>query len=268
MGGQGLADPEHSEEAVTMNDPSGFLVWSFSGLTLAVAAAYPLAALLAEPGSVGRADRRHVIAAVTAAGMATWLSGTLMLARSGVLAFGPMPPRLMLLIAVGATGAVAIGMSDFGRRLAVGLPLAVLVGLHVFRLPLELLMHRAYVEGVMPGQMSYTGWNFDIATGASALVVASLVAAGRMPRSGVLIWNLVGSLLLLNVVVIAWLSTPGPWRLFHGEPANVWITTAPFVWLPTVLVMTALLGHILIFRRLMLERPGSGGAGGAAESRS
>lgn len=39
-----------------------------------------------------------------------------------------------------------------------------------------------------------------------------------------------------------------------NEPANVWITWPPFVWLPAVLVPVALLGHLLLFRRLRVER--------------
>ena len=32
---------------------------------------------------------------------------------------------------------------------------------------------------------------------------------------------------------------------------NVWVAMPPFVWLPTVLVVAALGGHIVIFRRLL-----------------
>jgi hypothetical protein len=33
----------------------------------------------------------------------------------------------------------------------------------------------------------------------------------------------------------------------------VWITQAPFVWLPMVMVMAAIVGHIVILRRLRAE---------------
>lgn len=111
-------------------------------------------------------------------------------------------------------------------------------------------MHRAYEEGLMPVQMSYSGRNFDIVTGITAIIVAGLLLAGRMPAWGVRLWNWMGLALLLNVVVIANLSTPTPFRVFMNEPANVWITRAPFVWLPAVMVLTAFIGHIVIFRRL------------------
>jgi hypothetical protein len=75
----------------------------------------------------------------------------------------------------------------------------------------------------------------------------------RVPLSVVRAWNWMGALLLLNVVTITWLSTPTPMRVFMNEPANIWITQAPFVWLPTVLVLAAFAGHIVVHRRLKAE---------------
>ena len=43
------------------------------------------------------------------------------------------------------------------RRLALDLPVAALVGYQGFRVLVELLLHRAYTEGLMPVQMSYSG---------------------------------------------------------------------------------------------------------------
>ena len=54
-------------------------------------------------------------------------------------------------------------------------PLWILVAVQGFRLPLELAMHRLYERGIMPEQMSYSGRNFDIVTGATALGRLTLV---------------------------------------------------------------------------------------------
>ena len=149
---------------------------------------------------------------------------------------------------------VGLGVSPVGRRLAAGLPLAVLVGVQGFRLPLELLMHRAYEDGLMPVQMSYSGLNFDIVTGITALIVGALLATGRAGVPTARAWNVMGTLLLVNIISIALLSAPTPWRVFRDGPANVWITTVPYVWLPTVMVAFAILGHIVIYRRLRAGR--------------
>jgi hypothetical protein len=67
------------------------------------------------------------------------------------------------------------------------------------------------------------------------------------------VWNAGGTLLLVNILTIAVLSTPTPVRVFHNEPANEWIAHAPWVWLPTVFVVAAIIGHVLVFRRLRYE---------------
>ena len=200
-------------------------------------------------------DRRR--AGRAAIGGAVWMGLTAALAGAGVLRFGPFPPTMLLVVVAVAVIVVRLGRSELGRLLATGLPLAVLVGFQGFRVLVELLLHRAYVEGLMPVQMSYAGYNFDILTGISAVLLGGLLARGTVSLGVIRLWNYLGLALLLNVLVIALLSAPTPLRLFTNEPSNVWVTQAPWVWLPAVMVLSALLGHWLLFRRLALKgQPG------------
>jgi hypothetical protein len=252
-----------------MATSSTLLIASFFALAVLVAAAFPLLLYRAERGLGASPMGASRSAAMAALATLIWMTVTFAAAATGLLAFGPLPPPLGMLFLMIVVGATALAFSRVGERLALGLPLAALVGAQCFRFPLELIMHRAYSEGVMPVQMSYSGLNFDIVTGITALVVAALLLAGRMPLWGVRVWNWLGSLLLVNVLIIAWLSAPTPLRLFMNEPANEWVTTAPFVWLPSVFVFAALLGHLVLFRRLRAEAPGRmGRPAGRAGARS
>ena len=58
-----------------------------------------------------------------------------------------------------------------------------------------------------------------------------------------------GSLLLLNIVVIAIVSTPMV-ALFGPDLLNTWVMFPPFVWLPAVMVLMAFAGHLLIARAI------------------
>ena len=116
-----------------------------------------------------------------------------------------------------------MAFTGYGTRLARGLPLWTLVASQGFRLPLEMAMHTMDERGMMPAQMRYSGRNFDIVTGGTARVVAWLVATGRGGRRTVLAWNLLGLILLVNVVAIAILSTPR-FAYFGEERLNVWVT--------------------------------------------
>jgi hypothetical protein len=186
----------------------------------------------------------------TGLGVVVWLSLTGAVAATGVLRrFDVTPPPLAwLLISITALG-VLVPYSRLGTRLIRGLPLAALVGYQVFRFPLELLMHRAYAEGVMPVQMSYSGWNLDILTGISAGLLGLALLWWRVPRVVVHIWNVLGFALLVNIVTIAVLSTPA-FGAFGPDRLNVFVLYPPFVWLPTIMVTAALMGHLLVWRKL------------------
>ena len=200
---------------------------------------------LDEPDAI----RRRALA-TTGTAAAVWMAATWAAAASGILRqWNATPPPFGLLV-VGIVGvAVALARGHYGWRLAAGLPIWTLVAIQGFRLPLELAMHTMYERGVMPAQMSYSGRNFDILTGISALLVAWAVAKGRAGRTLVLFWNVAGLLLLLNVVIVAILGTPR-FRYFGDDQLNVWVTYPPFVWLPAVMVAAALAGHLVIFRAL------------------
>jgi hypothetical protein len=187
---------------------------------------------------------------LAAAAGAAWIALTGVAAARGALHF-EAPPTMLAAIIASILLAAGLALSPVGGRIATGLPVAVLVGSQAFRIVVELLMHRAYVEGLMPVQMSYAGRNFDIVSGVTALVLAVWLASGHWSRALVGTWNTVGVVLLANVLVIALLSSPTPFRRFMNEPSNVWVTHAPWVWLPTVMVFAAVFGHVLVYRRLV-----------------
>lgn len=182
--------------------------------------------------------------------IAAWLAVTWAAARRGLLLrFDDTPPPFALLVAAIVLIAVVLAFGPDGRRLVRGLPIWTLVAVQAFRLPLELAMHALYERGIMPEQMSYSGRNFDILTGITAIAVAVLVRAGVGGTRLVVVWNVMGLALLVNIVAVAILSTPR-FRAFGDDHLNTFVMYAPFVWLPAVMVLAALAGHLLIFRAL------------------
>lgn len=231
-------------------EASPALTTGFAVLPLAVSAAivYGVAAAGRRLGESRHTRARWV--GGTAIVLTVWLGGTLGLAASGWLArFDVRPPPFLLLPAIGFPAAVVLAWSRFGTRLVDGLPLAALVGLQAFRFPLELLMHRAYVEGVMPVQMSYSGRNFDILSGLTAIAVAWALHRGVGGRRLAIGWNIMGALLLINIIAVAAASTPLI-AAFGPDALNTFVAYPPFVWLPAVLVLTAVTGHLLVARAI------------------
>lgn len=186
---------------------------------------------------------------------ALWLGLISFAALTGFLARFELRPPPYLFVVVGTLGlGIWVGASALGRRLAERVPLVALVAVQAFRLPLELFMHRAYEEGVMPVQLSYSGFNFDIVTGSLALPIAALLYFKRAPLGLVAAWNALGFGCMLVVAVVA-ITTSPVLRVFGEGPSNVnyWISYFPFVLLPAACVVFALAGHIVILRRLRLE---------------
>jgi hypothetical protein len=188
-----------------------------------------------------------------ASGALIWMGVTLALADRGTfLNWNATPPPFALLVVAIIVLGVTIAFSPLGGRLS-QLPLWTLVAAQAFRLPLEVAMHALVGRGIMPEQMSYTGRNFDVLTGAGAIVVAALVATGAGGRKLVAVWNVAGLLLLVNIVAVAIVSTP-TFALFGPERLNVFVFYPPFVWLPAVLVLAALAGHLIVLRALTRRR--------------
>jgi hypothetical protein len=226
----------------------GVIVFGIAGLSVIVAITFVV--LFALSGPAETRARRSIIAAGT---ITLWMIATALAAKSGLLRrFDLRPPPMagMFLVVIGS--AIALGTTLPGRMLAEHRSLALLVGVQSFRLPLELVMHQAGSEGVMPVEMSFSGYNFDILTGLSAIVVAILLAKGAAPRWLVAGWNAFGLLALSVIAAVAFLSSP-MLRAFGDDPrhVNTWVCDFPFVWLPAVLVVAAIFGHIVIARRLL-----------------
>jgi hypothetical protein len=233
--------------------------YSYSDPAVLAFVVIPVALAIALTAGVACAWRRSgesAAAAIRAAGLmalgtTAWMAITWIVAARGTFRqWERLPPSFAVLLLLILVISARLASGGVGRHLAASIPLWVLVAVQGFRFPLEIAMHAMFEQGIMPEQMSYSGRNFDIVSGMTALVVAALVATGRGGRGLVAAWNVLGLALLLNIVGVAVLSTPF-FGLFGTERLNVFVTYPPFVWLPAVMVLAALTGHLIVFRALM-----------------
>jgi len=199
--------------------------------------------------SRGRPRLRLGLSIATIAVMAAsaWAAASGRLAR-----FDAFPPPMALMILSVFIMGFGIGLSWIGRRAADTVPLATLIGLQGFRLPLEFVMHRAGTLGIMPPQLSFGGYQFDIVTGVTACLLYGLMRGGvTVPRWVLWAWDVWGWWCLFVIAVIAVAASPMV-RLFGDDPRNVntWVLYFPYVWLPVVLVTVAIAGHVMVTRAL------------------
>jgi len=237
-----------------MVQPSVFTLVVFVLLVLGIVAGFVAGIWLSgrargDAAATVQRDVRRAVLASTA-----YLALTAGVAASGLLRQSGSPPPVMPFLALSNIVAVAIAFSRIGTRLARHLPIAALVGFQVFRLPLELILHQWYVEGVLPVTMTYAGRNFDILSGILAIPVALWAWKGNAPRWAIAAYTVVGLGLLLRVISLAVLSSPLPFRqYFEGPPVQL-AGYAPTVWIVPICVSGALCGHLIVLRWLRMQR--------------
>jgi len=218
-------------------EPSGLLVYGF--LTIQLTMAVGLFYCIVRTSGTKALPK-------AAALLVAWLGITGGLASTGMLDTWDPPPMLLILLSM----VVFLAWSSrqpWTAKLA-ELPLPFLVGFHGFRIVVELLIHIAVQEGMAHPTMTWSGTNWDIVAGVTAVLLAPF--AKRLDHRVLQIWNVSMALVLMVTVVTAVLAAPIPFRQIMGEPANTWVTHFPFIWLPAILVFCAWLGHIVLFRKL------------------
>jgi hypothetical protein len=196
-------------------------------------------------------QRQKILIGTTVA-IAMWIALLLILSFNGFFAdFSKLPPRPALAVLIPLPFVLLIAFSKKGTQLLRSVPSHWIVYLQSFRIVVELLLLFAFMAGKLPVQMTFEGRNIDVVTGVLALPVGYLLARKRTYAAKLAIaFNIVGILLLLNILVIAVLSMPTPLRYFMNEPSNTLVAQFPFILLPGVLVPVAYSLHIFSLRQL------------------
>ena len=213
--------------------------------SLAAFVSVVLAVVVAFLWAVHRSYRTGRAVALAMLALAAWLGGLSALIVSGrmpLLPFSGLPFFFAPIVLIG----LGAGLSPLGGKLAGGVPLAALVGFQAFRLPLELVLHTWAAQGVIPETMTWTGQNWDIISGVTALVCAPLAARHRIAAR---VANIVGFALLVNVMRVAILSSPVPFG-WGQQPPLLLALHLPYAFIGPVCVGGALFGHVVLTRAL------------------
>jgi hypothetical protein len=199
--------------------------------------------------------KRQKILFGTAIIIILWVVSLAILSFKGFFAdFSKLPPRPGLALLLPLPFVLLFAFSKTGTKLLQQLPPQYPVFMQSFRIFVELLIWLAFLSNKLPVQMSFEGRNFDVLTGILALPAGYLLVMKKEYASKIIIvFNVIGILLLLNILVIAVLSMPGPIRYFMNEPANTAIAQFPFILLPGILVPIAYSFHIFSLRGLFIQ---------------
>ncbi len=160
------------------------------------------------------------------------------------------PPKIMLLgILPAMLAIITLFATTRGRQFIDSLSIQHLGYLHVVRVPVELVLYWLFLHKAIPEVMTFEGRNFDILAGITAPFIAYFgLTKGKLGPKVILLWNVIGLGLLLNIVVHAILAAPSPIQQIAFEQPNIAILNFPFVWLPTFVVPVVLFSHLVSLR--------------------
>jgi hypothetical protein len=189
-------------------------------------------------------------------GLLVWLSYAGLLGYAGVLKNMTMrPPGIVFLVVPVLVFLLVflafVVLSSAGARVALAIPLWILLGAQSFRVGVELFLHQLWIDGLVPKMLTFDGANVDIYVGASAVLIAWLSGRGRLGLKLALAWNVLGLLALANVVTRAVLTAPGPLHLIHAEVPNLLLSTFPFLFIPGLFVPLGVVLHLLALRSIV-----------------
>lgn len=186
--------------------------------------------------------------------VAVWVLLVGVLSLNGFFSdFSKLPPRPLWVILIPTVCFLIIAFTRTTGEILLAIPPHWLVAMQTFRILVEILLWKTFMLNLLPIQMTFEGSNFDGLSGLLAVPVAMILSKKWAPKL-LLVFNLVGLVLLLNILVIAVLSMPTPLRYFMNEPPNTLVGEFPFIYLGAVLVAIAQALHIFSLRQWWLLR--------------
>jgi hypothetical protein len=228
---------------------------SFALLVAALYSALIMGASYAN-GAEGKSKRKPVY--ILRALVGGFLLVTGLLALSHVFFdFASMPPKIVFPLVVGFLGMLLLGLGPWSAIWIRQIPQSWLIGIQGFRLPVEIILFFLAKTPLLPKIMTFEGRNFDVITGITALILGHYlrVAEDKGKQKNfkrlIVLWNVMGLGLLINVMAMGLLSAPTQFQMLIVDHPNTIIAHMPFVWLPTFVVPFAGLLHILSLRKAL-----------------
>ena len=155
----------------------------------------------------------------------------------------PMPAFILVALAF---------LTPQGRRFVDTMSLKWSVLLHSVRVLVEINLYLLFLYKQVPALLTFESGNLDILIGLSAPLVWWAFTTRRIQRRGLLVWNSLALISVLNALVRAVLSAPFRFQQFAFNQPTIAILRFPFILLPAFIVPAVIFTHLSIFRKLLV----------------
>jgi hypothetical protein len=189
-------------------------------------------------------------------GSGVWIALLAALSLTGVLSdFSSFPPKIMIVFIIPLIICVLLLFAKSFATILESIPFQWLIYIQSFRFFVEILIWMLFIDHLAPIQMTFEGRNIDILAGILAPIVGYLSFYGAQKRKWLIwAWNIFGLITLINILTVAVLSFPSPFRYFMNEPANTIVARFPIVFLPGILVPMAYYMHAFSIKQLLIKK--------------
>jgi len=175
--------------------------------------------------------------------------------NSFFLDFSAQPTRVIFITLPPALTIIILFSQRRGRALIKNMPLVSLTYIHLTRIPVELVLWWLSSYGLLPLALTFEGQNFDILAGVSAPFVAIfLIGKHRQQKIGVILWNLAGLILVVNILFQGVRTTPYFWNASISDVPNQAVLYFPFIFLPAIIVPIVIFSHLASIYQLILKK--------------
>ena len=116
--------------------------------------------------------------------------------------------------------------------------------LHIVRFPVELLLFELAIRELLPMEMTFKGWNFDIIPGITSILLLLWMQYGAVHKKLLLGWNILGLFFILFILTNGFLSQELLYKNFGYTVPNTAITYFPIILLGGVIVPIVIYTHI------------------------
>ena len=183
-----------------------------------------------------------------------YLFAVSIVAMTGFFTVNTLPPRILLTTTLPLLlfYVFYVSRTKMYSRFLENVPLESLIRLHIFRF-VGVFFLITYYYGALPKYFALSGGIGDIFAAVTAIFVANAVEQKKnYARPLVYIWNIIGLIDIINVAFTAVITTK--LSIENGTQGVVTIADFPFCWIPAFAPATIVFLHLMIFKKLRLEK--------------
>ena len=182
-----------------------------------------------------------------------WLAYIAITSKLGVFETVSLPPRIPLLLVFPAFAFIAFFfVSGRFNNIIEHVPARWPIYFQSFRIAVELLLLQSFLEGLIPKEATFEGYNFDILIGLTAPFIGAIAfRKDQVNAMLVKLYNIAG-FCTLAVVVFVFISQAYFPQLWHLQPTGkaIAIGVFPYTFLAGFLMPVAVFMHVLSLVKL------------------